>query len=103
MHETKKLRKVVPAKVLGETRVAGLWDNLELILAKNRITGEKKSEDTWAGLLGDPKESSKLVYDNGTWRLQGDMASLRDTREGIKIPGLSDTRVARFPKRRLKK
>ncbi|MCP4677911.1 MAG: hypothetical protein GY854_20825 [Deltaproteobacteria bacterium] len=98
MHETKKLRKVVPVEMLGETERISLWDNSELVRIKKRAAGKRNDEDTWAGLLGEPKESSKLIYDNGTWCLQGDTASLRDTRESIKIAGLPDTRVARFPK-----
>ena len=103
MYETKKLRKITPAKIVGETREANLWDNCELIRVKKRLAGKRKDEDTWAMLLNEPREPSGIVYDNGMWRLQGDMGSLRDTRESIKMPGLADSRDARIPKRRLKK
>ncbi len=103
MRKTRKLRKVVPAEMFGKSREASLWDNYEISRGQALAADEKEDDDTWAELLDEQEKPTKLIYDNGTWHVQGDMASLRETRDCMKAVGLPDTHVGRFPKRSSKK
>ncbi len=104
MHETKKMRRVLPSSVLGRSRNIGLWDDHDFTRAKKIPNKVKADEDSWAELLGEPTEPAKLVYEKGAWNFTEDdelAERLKDTRNEIKLTRYhSDTSVARFPKRR---
>ncbi|MCP4603609.1 MAG: hypothetical protein GY847_24340 [Proteobacteria bacterium] len=102
MHETKKLRKVVPITVPNQARDVDLWNNHDLLNLKKPPINPKIHEDSWAELLGEAHEQSRLVYDKGSWNFTDEIESQKETRDGIKRPELPITRVTRIPGNRRK-
>ncbi|MDJ0763236.1 MAG: hypothetical protein QNJ97_09635 [Myxococcota bacterium] len=67
MNETKKLRRALPATLLRGDAAFEFPTKTSKKRAKRLDLTESVAKDSWADLLGEPEEPSKLYYEKGAW------------------------------------